>query len=96
MDIVILYVVYCEDTKYFIGVRELVQMKLGVLFVNVVRGGVVDDVVLCVVVEFGWIWVVVDVFEDESVGGVIEFLFLFKDVDGFYGIYYIGVSTVQV
>lgn len=73
------------------GVEEFVCMKLGVIFINVVCGIVVDILVLCNVFEFGYIvGVVIDVFLEELVLNKELFELLLMKFDNVILILYVG------
>lgn len=67
-DYLVLVLLYMLQNYYVIGVVELVQMKCGSVLVNIVWGGLVDEVVLVVLLVVGYLVVVgLDVYEDELV-----------------------------
>lgn len=66
VDYVVFVLLYMKENYYMIGVVEFVKMKLMVMLINIVCGGIVDDVVLVVVLCDGMIVVVgFDVYEGE-------------------------------
>lgn len=86
-----MYVLEIVGIKNMMGVEEFVCMKLGVIFINVVCGIVVDILVLCNVFEFGYIvGVVIDVFLEELVLNKELFELLLMKFDNVILILYVG------
>ena len=66
LDFMVLLVPYAKDTHRLIGAREFAAMKPTSYFVNLARGGIVDEDALMVALEKGTIaGAALDVFQDE-------------------------------
>lgn len=63
VDFILVYLLKILEMVGLIDKEVLVKIKLGVIIVNVVCGGLVDEVVLVDVIIGGYVWVVgLDVF----------------------------------
>lgn len=91
LDYLIIYVFF-KGGKVIIGVEEIVQMKNGVVFINIVCGGVIDEDVLFDVFNSGKLsGVGFDVYEN-------EFMFWQELMEYFkvFCFFYIGVFILEV
>ena len=65
-EVVSVHVPLSAATHHFISAPEVAQMKRGVVFINMARGPVVDEVVLVAALKSGQVWSAgLDVFEEE-------------------------------
>jgi D-2-hydroxyacid dehydrogenase (NADP+) len=66
LDYVVLLVPYAQDTHRLIGAREFAAMKRSAYFINLARGGIVDEDALRAALESGQIaGAALDVFQEE-------------------------------
>jgi D-3-phosphoglycerate dehydrogenase len=94
-DVISLHLPHNGDTHHLISNAEFDAMKDGTLFINVSRGGVVDDKALSKAVSSGRIRAASDVYEKEPKASDTTYDGAFIDLDGFYGTHHIGASTEQ-
>ncbi len=94
-DIVSVHVAKTPETTHLIGAKELAAMPEGSFFLNMARGGVVDDSALAEAIGRGHIRAASDVYEEEPKGGAGEYTSGLADLADFYGTHHIGASTEQ-
>ena len=71
-DILCIHISYCKDNRHLIGKKEIESMKKGSYFVNLSRGGIVDEDVLYQALKSGHLsGAAVDVFEQEPYIGLL-------------------------